>query len=425
MPSLLPRALGQSAGDASFLVFLVTTVLCLFRAPDLPALEVGVAGGVDVTPADIGLAVTAVLAVVRLRKRRRLPALPLLVALGAFAAAIALSSLANGGEAIVAAGKLVELAALTLGAVAFLDRPERLHALLVVLVTFAAAATAWGLFGFLTADRGRQASFVGEHDLATVATLALVVGLVGLFSRRGSPGALALVGLTIGVAGVVLGASLAGLLGVYLAAAAVVLIALRRREFRVTALVTTLAIAGVATGGTLALRQGELGFLQAWFGPEPETVGEYAGSWSQRLIFSYIGGRVFLDRPVTGTGWYGLLPPQEFAQYLPDARARFPDQPPHYFPPADGDFIPQQTYDQVLFELGLVGAVLFLVLAALAARRAIAETLRRRTEPAYIPGAWLAALVGALAGAALFGGSPLTAIFWLTLGVVAAEPVET
>ena len=37
MPGLLPRALGRSAGYLSFWVFLVTVVLCLFRARDLPA----------------------------------------------------------------------------------------------------------------------------------------------------------------------------------------------------------------------------------------------------------------------------------------------------------------------------------------------------------------------------------------------------
>ena len=82
--------------------------------------------------------------------------------------------------------------------------------------------------------------------------------------------------------------------------------------------------------------------------------GSTAGSWSSRLIFAYVGGRVFLDHPVLGTGWYGELPPEEYAQYLPDAHARFPDQPANYFPPADGTYIPQQAYDQVLYLLGIV-----------------------------------------------------------------------
>ena len=42
-----------------------------------------------------------------------------------------------------------------------------------------------------------------------------------------------------------------------------------------------------------------------------------------------------------GTGWEGELPPSDYAQYVPAARERFPDQPPHYFPPEDGTLIPQ------------------------------------------------------------------------------------
>ena len=134
------------------------------------------------------------------------------------------------------------------------------------------------------------------------------------------------------------------------------------------------------TAGTLSLRSGELGFIQEWFGPEPETPGQYAASWSQRLIYAYVGGRVFLDRPVLGTGWHGELPPEDYARYLPDARERFSDQPPRYFPKRDGTFIPQQTYDQVLFELGLVGAAAFLAAALLAVRQAVQAGLRWARE---------------------------------------------
>lgn len=425
MPSLLPRPLGRSAGDPAFLVFLVTVVLCLLRGRDLPALALGLAGtDVDVNPADVGLVLTGALALWHLRAAGRIPSPALLGAGAAFAALVLLSALPNGADAVVAAGKLVELGALALGAAAFVVDRARLQALLVVVIGFATVATAWGLLGFLTSDRGRQASFMGEHDLAALATMAVAVGLARVHARRGNPGPLALLGIAAGVLGVVLGASLASLLGVYLAVVVVLAVARRRGELRWTAALISLAVAGVASAGTLALRQGDLGFLQSWFGPPPETPGEYAASWSQRLIFSYIGGRIFLDQPVLGTGWHGLLPPEEFARYLPDARERFADQPPHYFPRADAVFVPQQAYDQVLFELGLVGAAFFLALAAIAAWRAAVTTRRRASDLAYVPATWLASIAGALAGAALFGGSPLTAIFWLTLGVVAAAPED-
>ena len=416
MPPPLPTHARQWTGDPSFLVFLVTVPLCLLRSTDLPSLEVG---SIDVTIADVGLTLTAALALLRLRARP-FSSPWLLVVACVFGALVLGSAIPNGGDAVSAAGKLVEFGALTLGALAFLETRERLQSLLVLVVTFTVAAAAWGLVAFLLGERERQASFMGEHDLAALATLAMAVGLARVHSRRGNPGLLAIAGLTAGVVGTVLGASLASVIGVYLAAVVVTAIAARRRELRIGAILVTLAVAAASTAGTLALRSGDLGFIQAWFGPPPERPGEYAASWSQRLIYTYVGGRVFLDQPVVGTGWHGLLPPEEFVAYLPDARDRFPDQPAHYFPPADEEFIPQQTYDQVLFELGVVGAAVFLVLCGVAAWRAAVATRRRRADWAYVPAAWLAALAGALAGAALFGGSPLSAMFWLTLGVVAA-----
>jgi hypothetical protein len=118
------------------------------------------------------------------------------------------------------------------------------------------------------------------------------------------------------------------------------------------------------------------------------------------------------------------LPPEEFARYHRDARERFDDQPPRYFPPADSPYIPQQAPDQVLYELGLVGFALLIVLAGVVVRTAWRTSRAWPRGPdeaaAYLPSAWTASLVGVLAGAALFGGTPIAAIFWLTIGAVAA-----
>lgn len=428
MPSLLPRALRRSARDLPFSVFLATVALCLLRARDLPSVELG-AGGTELSigPADVALGVTAVLATMRLRARRSIPSPWLLAAAAAFALLIVASAIPNGGSALAAAGKLAALAALTLGAAAFLETRERFEALFVVLVGFCVVATAWAAGVFLADGGGRQASFIGEHDLAALATMTVVVGLAHVYQRPGRPPALALVGIGAGALGLILGASLASVLGLYLAAAAVLALAAVRGHVRRNAVLVTLALCVVVTAGTLGLRSGELGFIQSWFGPPAETPGQYAASWSQRLIYVYVGGRVFLDRPIVGTGWQGELPPPDYAEYLPDARERFDDQPPHYFPPEDGTLIPQQTYDQILFELGLVGAAFFLVLAGLTVRRALLAGRRWRRghadEQAYVPIGWVGSTAAALAGAALFGGSPLTALFWLTVGVAAAAPL--
>jgi hypothetical protein len=289
------------------------------------------------------------------------------------------------------------------------------------------AAVAWALVGFARDPGARQPSFLGEHDLAALSTLALALGLIALVVGRGELGRLPLVAGLAGGLGVVLGAALASLLGLYLAAAALLIAAAARRALRTRAAVLTVLACAAVTAGTLELRSGDLGFLYQWLGEEEDRPGEFAGSWSQRLIFAYIGGRVFLANPIAGTGWHGELPADEYARFLPDARERFSDQPAHYFPPADGTFIPQQAYDEVLYQLGLIGAALFVLVAVAAVRAAVLVAARwPRDGPgaygAYLALTWLGALAGALAGAALFGGTPIAAIFWLVLGVVAAAP---
>ena len=195
------------------------------------------------------------------------------------------------------------------------------------------------------------------------------------------------------------------------------------------AVVITLAVTAAITIGVLSLRSGDLGAFLRSVGigeKRGDTFGN-AASWNERLIDAYIGGRIFLDNPIVGTGWHGELPPAEYARFIDDAHSRFPDQPASYFPSADDVFIPQQTYDQVLYELGIVGALLFLVLAFVTVRSAV-RTARAwpRGDPdeaaAYLPAAWVAALAGGLSGAALFGGISLAAIFWITIGVTAVAP---
>jgi O-antigen ligase/polysaccharide polymerase Wzy-like membrane protein len=429
MPSLLPRPTRLSATDLPFAVFLATVGLCLFRAADLPSLDVSRGGTqVSIGPADLALLVTAALAARQLWNRRTVPSPWLLGATAAFALLIVVSAIPNGADALSAAGKLALLSVLALGAAAFVDTRARFAALATFLVSFCVVATAWGAIEFVIDGGKRQGSFMGEHDLAALATMVLVFGLAHVFGSVRRPPTVALVGIGVGTIGIVLGASLASVLGLYIGAAAMVGLALGRRDLRRRAVVATLVICTAVTAGTYGVRSADLGFLRAWFGPPPETPGQYAASWSQRLIFVYIGGRVFLDHPVLGTGWEGELPPSDYAQYLPDARRRYSDQPAHYFPQEDETFIPQQTYDQVLYQLGLVGAALFLVLAALAIRGSViaGRGLRageRWAEQAFVPVAWLSAMGGAIAGAALFGGSPLAALFWLTLGVVAAAAV--
>ena len=438
MALLLRDRAWRPARDVPFLVLSAAVVLSMIRSVDQPSVGVSLGGTrVSLVPGDIVLAALAVLCAARLLGRGSLPrpARAVTYSAAAFASWLLISSAFSGFSALVGAGKLLEYGLLGLGAVLFVQRRAQLWLLVGLLVAVGVAATVWAIFGFfdlppIGGNAGhRQSSFLGEHDFAALATMSLCLGLAALQSRRHRLGRLPLVAGVSGAVGVALGAPLAGLVGLYLAAGVVVLVSLGRGTLTRRALALTLVICALVTGGVLTLRWGELGSVFRYAGLEKHVNhgGTYAASWSQRIIFVYIGGRMFLDHPVVGTGWYGEIPGRVYARYLPDAHARFPGQPPDYFPKADGEFTPQQAYDQILYELGIVGALLFLTLAALTVRTAVAigRSWPRddADEPAaYLFAAWVAALAGGLAGAALFGGIPFAAIFWITLGAAALGP---
>jgi hypothetical protein len=399
-----------------------TIALSLVRARDQPGVDVGIGSTTaTIVPGDVALVLLALVAAILLA-RRRLPRLgAVALVLGAvFCVLVVATAAGNGSSALVSGLKLSELAALGLGAVALVRGESRLEGVVDVLLLFTVVADVVGIVTFVGGGGGRQASFLGEHDFAALATLPLLYGLVLVFERRRMPRAT--LAVVAGSVGCILGAALASLLGLYLGALVLVLLTVARRRIDVRAVGVTAATLAVVTAGTYAIRSADLSFLQAWFGKPETRPGQYAASWSQRLIFTYIGGRVFLAHPVLGSGWYPELPPKVFAVYLPDARHRFRDQPPRYFPSPSRDFIPQQTYDEILYELGAVGAgVMAAFLAALAG--ACTAVARRARRLALVPATWFAAALGALAGEALFGGTPLAATFWLVAGIVVAAAV--
>jgi O-antigen ligase len=417
--ALKSMALWPQVRSPRFALLLLTVAFCLVRARDQPSIDVGIGGTTAaVVPGDILLAALTLVSVVAIANRGLKRELWLPVAAAAvFSLILVGSAAANGAAALVSGIKVTELTALGLGAALFLTSRRQLEALVDLLLVFTLAADAIGAVRFLTSG-GRQASFLGEHDFAALATLPLLYGLAVVFSG-GSRGRAA-IAIGAGGVGCILGAALASLLGLYLGTLALILVAWRRRWVTRTRLVVAAGVIAVVTAGTLGLRAGELGFLQSWFGKPATRPGQYAASWSQRLIYAYVGGRVFLAHPGLGTGWYGELPPKEFTAYLPAARRRFSDQPPNYFPPADKPFIPQQTWDQILYELGLVGAAAMVGTLAGLFRSAVRAARRATSVAASLPVAWLAGSIGALAGEGLFGGTPLAATFWLVGGVVLA-----
>lgn len=408
-------ALWQELRRPAPALLLVTLALSLVRANYQPGVDVHLGStSAAIVPADLALAALLIVSLMLLWRRR--PPRFTWLALGGgttFCLLVVLTAASNGSVAVVGAVKLVELGVLTLAMPALARDRNRLEAIVDVLLLFTIAADAFALVEFVHGGGGRQSSFLGEHDFAALATLPMLYGLA--LVRKDGRRVRAAIAIVAGAVGCTLGAALASLLGLYLGAAVIVGLALAQRTRVLHTIIVTSVAVGLVTAGTLTIRAGELGFLQSWFGKPPSRPGQYAASWSQRLIYTYIDGRVFLAQPILGTGWYGLIPPREWTEYLPAARRRFSDQPPRYFPPADQGLIPQQTFDQILAELGVIGAVAFLAFLA-GTGRAAARAARRSPLAA----AWFAAMLGAIAGDGFFGGTTLVALAWLVPGICLA-----
>ena len=282
------------------------------------------------------------------------------------------------------------------------------------------SAVGYGLLSFLDAPFV-ESEFPGggsrRSSASTIwrplSTMMLALGLAALYTPAHRLGRLPLVAGIAGAVGVVLGAALAGLLGLYLTAGAIVVVALAR---------------GAATKRA---RRADRGRHRRDYDRRARTPLGRPGRVPALARGRGAAGRSLRQRRELERAARSTLHRRSHLPREPDPRHRLarsaaagrvralprrcaaslPDEPANYFPSVDG-FIPQQTYDQVLYELGIVGAVLFLVLAVVVVRAAarVVRIWPTRTADelaAYLPAAWVGALAGGLAGAALFGGVPL------------------
>jgi len=416
------RILPDGPGRDIVALFGLATALGLVRTITQPHATVHLHGtAVSITPSDFGYLALAIAIVVFARK----PALAGLLRFPLLAGSLTLFSLwllataaHNGTSPFVSGVRVIEPAIVGIAAIALLDSEDRLASLVDLILGVTLAADVLGLYDYIVQGDRRTDSFLGIHDFSALATLTMLVVLAGLFAPgRWSLRTRWVAGLA-GWLGLALTAALASLVSLFLGVIVLFVLAWHHRRLARRPVVLTLLIVAVVVGSTLSLRHNDLGFIYKLSGKKETKTGQFESSWSQRLIYVYVGGRIFLDQPLTGTGWWGDPPPSTFARFVPAARRKFPDNPANYFPPTDKPFIPQQTYDQVLYELGLIGAGLLLA-GFVAAGRAALGAARDATGTAldYVPVLWFAGLIGALAGEGLFGGIPLTTLMWLTFGL--------
>jgi O-antigen ligase len=317
--------------------------------------------------------------------------------------------------------KLIEYALLTLCVPLVVRRARDLTLVLGAVVVWSAVATVvavlqllgWDVFAATTAG-WRYPSFLGRHDLAALSALAVGAGAAGIVAGRNRVPAAPLYPFAIaaGALGLVLAGSVAAAGGLALGAVGLWLAARRRftpSRRQVAALAALVAVVGL---GVAAARSETLDDFVRFLGLKGDEPAQGVESYSQRTVLSYIGLRIFLDRPVLGAGWQRSSTPEVFEPYVPDARERFPDVVELAFPAEGREWGVQNLYIQMLADAGLVGLALLLLVGI------VALGLAWRTA-AHAPSPWAAG-----AGLATVCGLLILAAEWASLGIVAGIPLQ-
>ena len=210
-------------------------------------------------------------------------------------------------------------------------RPRRLQERLwLVVATVIGSSRAWPRLGarrLRAATGGRQAAFLGEHDLAALSTACLVVGLAALHARHRLTDCRSLQASS----------APSGSSSGRHSRACSACISQRRccscRSLRGNTppgpVIVTLLVAVALTGATYSVRAGELGFLQRVVcSGGKRAARQYAASWSQRLHLRRISAAGSSSTGRCSDRMVGQLPPANSHAISPPRAPRFPDQPP-------------------------------------------------------------------------------------------------
>jgi hypothetical protein len=433
---LLRALAGDAATEA---LALAAAIPFLFlHATYQPTLSIGVGTtSIDATLADAGIALVVAAAAVRGHRECWMPLRSSRALLGLTAAfglvgAISLATPSVLGEDYALGVHAISVAkfawyACLLPATVLLVRGTRdAVPLLRAVVAWSVVATSWGLLQFLGVvsefegkrPGQREPSFVGIHDFAALSGAALVVGSLGIVLRGGRPAGTrwAYVGVVTGALGVILSGAMTAVLGMWLAVAAVLLGARVLRALNARRSLAVVGVALVVTAGTASMRADTIERFAEFVGLREKTVDTGIESYAHRTLLAYIGGRIWLDRPITGVGWQASSEEWAYGPFLDDARARFPDEPDQAFPSPEHPWGIQMLYLQVAADLGIAGIVVLLALAA----TGIATGIRGiRSSPVALCGlGWLLVTVGVWSGIGLVSGLPLGALTWLSFGLV-------
>jgi O-Antigen ligase len=359
---------------------------------------------------------------------------PLWFAIGLFFVWVALEIVFRAGSNgypwqthSVTAAKFFEYALLAPAVVLVVRRHADLRLFLGVVVAWSTLATFVGLLQFLGANifvsgatGGRQLSFLGFHDFGALSAAALAVAMVTIaLPDLGLNRRLGWIGAASGGLGVILSAPLAAVIGLGLAAVALVIVAYRRHELAPRRLAAVAAILAVTAGGALAMRGDQLDVVLQLVGIETQhATSPDVESYAHRSVLAWIGWQIFLDHPGTGVGWEASGDPKRYLPYVPAARRRFPNEPDLAFPASNRSYGVQNLYVQTLADLGAIG---FVLLASVFAA-GVWLAARARTVVTTVGLLWIAVVAGVWSALGIVAGIPLDALTWIAFGL-AAKPV--
>jgi len=427
-------------GDAPVeaLVLAAAVPFLFLHATYLPSLSVGAGStSIDVTLADVAIAAALVAAVRRAaregweplrRARWVLVSAAALVLVGALS--LATPSLLGEdydlGVHAISVAKFAWYATLLPATVLLVRTVRDAIPLLRVVVAWSVAATAVGLLQFLGVlaefegkrPGQREPSFVGIHDFAALSGAALVIGALGVALGDGRPVGRrwSWLALATGALGVVLSGAMTAVIGVWLAVAALLIGARVLRQLDTRRALALLGVTLLVTLGTAAMRADTIERFAEFIGLRDRTEQTGVESYAHRTLLAYLGGRIWLDNPITGVGWQASSQEWAYGPFLEDARERFPNEPEQAFPAPDRPWGIQMLYLQVAADLGVAGVAALLALAA----TGIAAGIRGiRSSPVALVGlGWLLVAVGVWTGIGLVPGLPLGALTWLAFGLV-------